>query len=80
MSARSCWNTCGTVFQACVSLCAVVRRTPLIGLRSIAPHLLKSGSASAAAADGRAAPAPDSSRRAYAVTSSIEMRPPGPEP
>ena len=35
MSARSCWNTCGTVFHACVSLCAVVRRTPLIGLRSI---------------------------------------------
>ncbi len=54
MSARSCWNTCGTVFHACVSRCAVVRRTPLIGLRSIAPHLLKSGSASPAAAGERA--------------------------
>src|SRR5688572_24480809 len=69
------------MFHACVNLWAVVRRTPLIGFRSTAPHLLKSGSASAATEERAGpAPAPDSRRRAYAVTSSIDIRPAGPEP
>ena len=63
MSARSCWNTCGTVFHACVSRCAVVRRTPLIGLRSTAPHVLKSGQRCGRRRLARRR-RPDSSRRA----------------
>ena len=63
-------------------------RQPVRGRPANAAHRLaldrspfaEVGQRSPAAAGDRAAPAPDSSRRAYAVTSSIEMRPPGPEP
>ncbi len=79
MSALSCWVTCGIAFQACDRCSAVLRRMLLIGLRSTAPHFVKSGSG-----DGRrgAAAGAAGERRACtnAWTSSTLIRPSGPVP
>ena len=53
MSALSNCVTCGIDSQALVRCSAVLRRMPVIGLRSTSPHLLKSGSAGAAAPGAR---------------------------
>ena len=79
MSARSCCVTCGIVAQAAVRCSAVLRRTARIGCRSISPQRVKSGSGSRGA-PRRPPPAPSTSRLACALTSSIEIRPPGPLP
>src|SRR5688572_32552796 len=44
MSALSNCVTCGIAFHAWLKCSAVLRRMPVIGLRSTSPHLLKSGS------------------------------------
>ena len=85
MSAESYCVTSGICAHDAPRCSAVLRRTPRIGWRSISPHLLKSGSGSAAR---RAAAAPAAgaagadaiSRFACAFTSSIEMRPSSPVP
>src|SRR5579875_903437 len=58
---------------------AVLRRTWLMGFRSIPPHLAKSGRGGATTPRVRASPAPKTAR-AYCLTSSALIRPPGPEP
>ena len=77
MSALSNWVTCGMVAQACARRSAVISRTLVMGWRSTAPHWLKSGSGAAVA--GAAARAACSFFEC-ALTSSIEILPPGPEP
>ena len=85
MSAFSKKVTCGICAQERLRCCAVVRRTRLIDSRSTGPNLLKSGSVGVggvaagggATVGGATAAAP---ARACRLTSSIEMRPPGPLP
>ena len=85
MSALSNWVTCGMAFQACDRCSAVLRRMPVIGLRSTAPHFEKSGSAteppeSVATLAWPPPPRLDITCLVKVLTSSWLMRPPGPVP
>ena len=89
MSALSNCVTCGIAFQAWLRCSAVLRRMPVIGLRSTSPHFAKSGSAgptptgAAAPLAAAAWPLPPRlfiTRLANSLTSSCVMRPPGPVP
>ena len=77
----------GLVATAFAVVAGYIALMPLIGFRSVSPNFAKSGSGLAcsgtaldAAADWPALPNEFITRRANALTSSIEMRPPGPEP
>ena len=85
MSALSNCVTCGIVFQACDRCSLVLRRMPLIALRSTAPHFEKSGSATEAPDTVDTARWPPPPRLAITLlvnvfTSSWLIRPPGPVP
>ena len=89
MSALSNCVTCGIVFHAWLRCSAVLRRMPVIGLRSTSPHFAKSGSAGPtmparavplAAAAWPLLPRLFITRLANSFTSSCVMRPPGPVP
>ena len=85
MSALSNWVTCGMAFQACDRCSAVLRRMPVIGLRSTAPHFEKSGNAteppdSVATLAWPPPPRLDMTCLVKVLTSSWLMRPAGPVP
>ena len=90
MSALSNCVTCGIAFQAWLRCSAVLRRMPVIGLRSTSPHLREIRQRRAdrrSAAPRRWPPRPGRccrccSSRAWqnSLTSSCVMRPPGPVP
>src|SRR3989338_3984331 len=80
ISALSNCVTCGMAAQAKVKCSAVLRRILFMALRSISPHLEKSGKGCCAMPLPARATAPVFKALAKAFTSCMEMRPLGPEP